>query len=110
MNLIGAGHRFALILQPFRALRPEEHFGPHGATVAFRAGSALNERNIASLTMSACVFQGYGPATVPFIDAGQISLQDGHGNVEGISGMHPIPIIGLPPLNYRYAKAPGSPR
>ena len=51
---------------------------------------------------------GYGPATVPFIDAGQISLQDGHGNVERISGMHPIPMIGLPPLNYRYAKAPDS--
>ena len=51
---------------------------------------------------------GYGPATIPFIDAGQISLQDGHGNVERISGMHPIPIIGLPPVNYRYAKAPGS--
>ena len=51
---------------------------------------------------------GYGPATIPFIDAGQISLQDGHGNVERISGMHPIPMIGLPPLNYRYAKAPDS--
>src|SRR5580704_3362993 len=32
---------------------------------------------------------GYGPATVPFIDAGQISLQDGFGNIERISGMHP---------------------
>jgi len=51
---------------------------------------------------------GFGPATIPFIDAGQISLQDGHGNIERISGMHPIPIIGLPPLNYRYAKAPDS--
>lgn len=51
---------------------------------------------------------GYGPATIPFIDAGQISLQDGHRNVERISGMHPIPMIGLPPLNYGYAKAPGS--
>jgi hypothetical protein len=51
---------------------------------------------------------GYGPATVPFIDAGQISLQDAHGNIERISGMHPIPMIGLPPLSYRYAKAPGS--
>lgn len=51
---------------------------------------------------------GYGPATIPFIDAGQISLQDGHGNIERISGMHPIPLIGLPPLNYRYAKAPNS--
>ena len=51
---------------------------------------------------------GYGPATLPFIDAGQISLQDTHGNVERISGMHPLPFLGLPPLNYRYAKAPGS--
>ncbi len=51
---------------------------------------------------------GFGPATVPFIDAGQISLQDSHGNVERLSGMHPLPILGLPPLNYRYAKAPGA--
>jgi hypothetical protein len=61
-------------------------------------------------TSIGAVTLGYGPATVPFIDAGQISLQDGHGNVERISGMHPIPIIGLPPLNYRYAKAPDSGR
>jgi len=51
---------------------------------------------------------GYGPATIPFIDAGQISLQDNYGNIERISGMHPIPMMGLPPLSYRYAKAPGS--
>src|SRR6516162_5583400 len=42
------------------------------------------------------VTMGYGPATVPFIDAGQISLQDGFGNIERISGMHPIPMMGLP--------------
>jgi hypothetical protein len=51
---------------------------------------------------------GFGPATLPFIDAGQISLQDDHGNIERISGMHPLPILGLPPLNYRYAKPPGA--
>ena len=51
---------------------------------------------------------GYGPATVPFIDAGQISLRDAHGNIERISGMYPIPILGLPPMSYHYAKAPGS--
>jgi hypothetical protein len=59
-------------------------------------------------TSIGAVTLGYGPATIPFIDAGQISLQDGHGNIERISGMYPIPIIGPPPLNYRYAKAPGS--
>lgn len=51
---------------------------------------------------------GYGPATVPFIDAGQISLRDAHGNIERISGMFPIPLLGLPPLSYQYAKSPGS--
>lgn len=51
---------------------------------------------------------GYGPATIPFIDAGQISLRDAHDNIERISGMFPIPILGLPPLSYDYAKAPGS--
>ena len=54
------------------------------------------------------VTMGYGPATIPFIDAGQISLQDSYGNIERISGMHPIPMMGLPPLSYRYAKEPGS--
>ena len=51
---------------------------------------------------------GFGPATVPFIDAGQISLQDRYGNIERISGMHPVPVLGLPPLSYRYAKTPGA--
>jgi hypothetical protein len=50
---------------------------------------------------------GFGPATVPFIDAGQVSLQDRYGNVERISGMHPLPWLALPPVNYRYARAPG---
>jgi len=51
---------------------------------------------------------GFGPATLPFIDAGQISLQDRFGNVERLSGMYPLPFLGPPPLNYRYAKAPGT--
>ncbi len=50
---------------------------------------------------------GFGPATIPFIDSGQISLQDSHGNIERISGGHPIPPLTLPPVNYRYAKRPG---
>jgi len=59
-------------------------------------------------TSHGAVTMGYGPATIPFIDAGQISLQDGFGNIERISGMHPIPMMGLPPASYRYAKSPGS--
>lgn len=51
---------------------------------------------------------GYGPATIPFIDSGQVSLQDGHGNIERISGIYLLPFIEPPPLNYHYAKVPGT--
>ena len=50
---------------------------------------------------------GFGPATLPFIDAGQVSLQDRFGNIRRISGMHPVPWMALPPANYHYARAPG---
>lgn len=50
---------------------------------------------------------GFGPATLPFIDAGQVSLQDQWGNIERLSGVHPVPPLALPPLNYRYARTPG---
>jgi hypothetical protein len=53
---------------------------------------------------------GFGPATLPFIDAGQVSLQDRYGNIQRISGMHPLPWLALPPINYRYARAPGEGR
>jgi hypothetical protein len=50
---------------------------------------------------------GFGPATLPFIDSGQVSLQDSYGNIERISGMHPLPWLALPPVNYHYAPSPG---
>ena len=53
---------------------------------------------------------GFGPATLPFIDAGQISLRDAWGDNERITGMHPVPPLALPPLNYRYARLPGEGR
>jgi hypothetical protein len=53
---------------------------------------------------------GFGPATLPFIDAGQVSLQDRYGNIKRISGMHPLPFLALPPINYRYARPPGEGR
>jgi hypothetical protein len=58
-------------------------------------------------TSAGKVTLGFGPATLPFIDAGQISLQDQYGNTERITGMFPLPFLAPPPLNYRYAKAPG---
>jgi hypothetical protein len=53
---------------------------------------------------------GFGPATLPFIDAGQVSLQDRYGNIKRISGMHPLPWLALPPINYHYARAAGEGR
>ena len=53
---------------------------------------------------------GFGPATLPFIDAGQVSLQDQYGNIKRISGMYPLPFLALPPINYRYARPPGEGR
>jgi hypothetical protein len=53
---------------------------------------------------------GYGPATLPFIDSGQVSLQDRYGNTKWISGMHPLPWLALPPIRYQYARRPGEGR
>ena len=53
---------------------------------------------------------GFGPATLPFIDSGQVSLQDRYGNIKRISGMHPLPWLALPPVNYHYARSPGEGR
>lgn len=53
------------------------------------------------------VTMGYGPATVPLIDAGEIGVRDQYGNYEVITGMHPVPMLALPPVNYHYAKAMG---
>ncbi len=53
---------------------------------------------------------GFGPATLPFIDSGQVSLQDHYGNIKRISGMHPLPWLALPPINYHYAPSPGEGR
>lgn len=50
---------------------------------------------------------GFGPATLPFIDSGQVSVQDRYGNIKRISGMHPLPWLALPPIKYHYARSPG---
>ena len=53
---------------------------------------------------------GFGPATLPFIDSGQISLEDSYGNIQWISGMHPLPWLALPPIRNHYAGSPGEGR
>ena len=53
---------------------------------------------------------GFGPATLPFIDSGQISLEDDYGNIQWISGMHPLPWLALPPIKNHYAGSPGEGR
>ena len=53
---------------------------------------------------------GFGPATLPFIDSGEVSLEDRYGNTKWISGMHPLPWLALPPIKYRFAGSPGEGR
>ena len=45
---------------------------------------------------------GFGPATIPFIDAGQVSVQDSYGNIQRRSWMHLFSIY------YHYAEPPGA--
>ncbi|MGB8889395.1 MAG: hypothetical protein WCC87_21915 [Candidatus Korobacteraceae bacterium] len=45
---------------------------------------------------------GFGPATIPFIDIGQISVQDAHGHIDRRSWTHLFSIF------YRYAEVPGA--
>jgi hypothetical protein len=53
---------------------------------------------------------GFGPATLPFIDSGEVSLRDRYGNTKWVSGMHPLPWLALPPVKYHYAPSPGEGR
>ncbi len=47
---------------------------------------------------------GFGPASIPFIDAGKMSMLDGEGKFEKMTGLH------LFFHRFNYAKAPGSGR
>ena len=53
---------------------------------------------------------GFGPATLPFIDSGEVAVHDRFGNTKWISGMHPLPWLAFPPIKYQYAKRPGEGR
>lgn len=56
-------------------------------------------------TTHGLVTMGYGPATVPLIDAGEVGVRDEYGNYAMLSGMHLVPMLAMPPVNYHYAKA-----
>jgi hypothetical protein len=72
-------------------------------TMSVRAshGGVLAHQWIELETERGKVTIGYGPASIPFIDAGQISVWDQNGTVER-SGLH------LLPTHFNYAKPPGA--
>ncbi len=76
---------------------------PLTATMTVRAlhGGILAHQWVELLTERGTVTIGYGPASLPFIDAGQISVWDQSGNVER-SGLRLIP------TGFNYAKPPGA--
>lgn len=63
-------------------------------------GGVLAHHWIELETSRGMVSIGYGPASMPFLDAGQISIWDEHGN-EQSSGLHILP------THFNYAKPPG---
>jgi len=65
-------------------------------------GGPLAHRWLQFETSHGEVTVGYGPATLPFIDLGQISILDAQGNLERIGGLH------LPFVDFNYAKLPGA--
>jgi len=53
---------------------------------------------------------GFGPATIPFIDTGQIGIGDEFDNEQRISGTHVVPFLTLPAVNWNYGREVGSGR
>jgi hypothetical protein len=66
-------------------------------------GGVLAHRWVELETSRGEVTIGYGPASIPFIDAGQISIWNENGSIER-SGLR------LLPTNFNYAKPPGEGR
>ena len=98
-------------LPPLRPVEPEfeaeDSSGPVMLELRTKHGGPFAHHWLELESSAGRLTVGFGPATLPFIDAGQVSLQDRYGNVKRISGMHPLPWLTLPPINYHYAKAPG---
>jgi hypothetical protein len=63
-------------------------------------GGVLAHHWVELKTSDGIITIGYGPASMPFIDAGQISIWDEFGNEES-SGLHILP------THFNYAKPPG---
>ena len=76
---------------------------PRVATMSVRAshGGVLAHHWLELRTPRGVVTIGYGPASLPFLDAGEISIWDESGHVER-SGLR------LLPTNFTYAKRPGA--
>jgi len=76
---------------------------PRGMTMKVRAshGGLLAHHWIELQTVRGVVTIGYGPASLPFLDAGQISVWNENGDIER-SGLR------LLPTNFNYAKPPGA--
>ena len=64
-------------------------------------GGLLAHHWIELQTVRGVVTIGYGPASLPFLDAGQISVWNENGDIER-SGLR------LLPTNFNYAKPPGA--
>ena len=87
---------------PISANSPEEsRFGM--ARVAFRSGRGglFAHHWIEVQTSTGSFTLGFGPALIPFIDRGQITIEDVYGHIEWRYMLHPFS------LHWNFARAPG---
>lgn len=68
----------------------------------------LSHRWLEMETSKSTVTIGFGPATIPFIDTGQVGIRDEDGNIKRISGKHPVSFLTLPARRRNYAQKVGA--
>ena len=87
---------------PFSANSPESS-RPGLVPVAFRSGRGglLAHHWIEVQTSRGSFTLGFGPALIPFIDRGQITVEDRYGHIEWRYLLHPLS------LHWNFARAPG---
>ena len=86
---------------PISANSPESPFGM--ARVAFRSsrGGLFAHHWVEVQTSKGSFTLGFGPAMIPFIDRGQITVEDRYGHIEWRYLLHPFS------LHWNFARAPG---
>jgi len=107
----GAGNRNSPAADDFKRESPAAPINPKSleasrlrlASVAFRSGRGglFAHHWVEVQTSTGSYTLGFGPALIPFIDRGQITVEDRYGHIEWRYLLHPFS------LHWNFARAPG---